>query len=222
MPHHSKPAVLRETVAYIMGKHSASAARSRSLQCSSSSARELDAEPMHLLQSNGCSGLGRAVACRYQLFGTVEHPSSLDCGCRRPCGGGVHSHERHKVQAQSLWLGLHTHTTHARTDERTHAPTHAHACTYPCTERAAGARSIRPALSQGGLMRTTSERRADRSTPLHAPQQRRRCVGSGIAVVQRARLTLAQRRKKLSRRLDRGSLQQAWPNMEAESMESSQ
>jgi hypothetical protein len=130
VPHHPKPAVLRETVAYIMGKHSVSAARSRSLQCSSSSARELDAEPMHWLQSNGCSGLGRAVACRYQLFGTVEHPSSLDCGCRRPCGGGVHSHERHKVQAQSLWLGLHTHTTRARTDERTHARTHARACVH--------------------------------------------------------------------------------------------
>ena len=118
----------------------------------------------------------------------------------------------------------HSHHTraHGRTQAGRQAGRHAHACTYPCTERAAGARSIRPALSQGGLMRTTSERRADRSAPLHAPQQRRRCVGSGIAVVQRARLTLAQRRKKLSRRLDRGSLQQAWPNTEAESMESSQ
>ena len=223
MPHHSKPAVLRETVAYIMGKHSASAARSRSLQCSSSSARELDTEPMHLLQSSGCSGLGRAVACRYQLFGTVEHPSSLDCGCRRPCGGGVHSHERHKVQAQSLWLGLHTHTTHARTDERTQARRQARTCVHV---------SMHGACSRGTKHSTRSLAGRVDENDLGAPSRSfspAACTTTTKALRWKrhrgrsaGRLTLAQRRKKLSRRLDRGSLQQAWPNTEAESMESSQ
>ena len=122
MPHHWKPAVWRETVAYIMGKHSASAARSRSL-------RSAVHHPHESWTRNPCTcynatdaaawaGLSRAaISClersniHQASIAVVDDHAAAECILTK----------RHKVQAQSLWLGSHTHITHARTDERTHA-----------------------------------------------------------------------------------------------------